>query len=288
MAAHRRPVSGFPFDDGAGGHAAVGITGDAVIVSFRKVPGIHELALLHGREIAAVFNDFLEKHHGAFLEFPDLFGQMSLFFQIDHLHQAVQSHECLARRVHPQDIVVMPGNVPALVRRDRALDVGGGHAGNQGVQDVGDGGLGHVGFHVPGVLLCPEFIALEQIAQGDGIGQIEPQLWGRRCRGRHRGKGNIFPGHAGRVGKRAVNGMLHQEFGHDLPGFLGRGIGIVGAVDLENPGISHDGLGLGSIHEGPVHVDVPVQHVVLGVLVGAVDAFLRKHHRDFRPGHAAT
>ena len=59
MAAYRGAVIGFPLDDAVGGHPAARVPGDTVVVSFRKVSGIHELTLFHRREIASVCNDFL-------------------------------------------------------------------------------------------------------------------------------------------------------------------------------------------------------------------------------------
>ena len=49
----------------------------------------------------------------------------------------------------------------------------------------------------------------------------------------------------------------------------------------------HDALGHGRVHEAAVHVDVAVEHVVLRVLVRAVDALLGEHDRDLGTGHAA-
>ncbi len=36
-----------------------------------------------------------------------------------------------------------------------------------------------------------------------------------------------------------------------------------------------------------MHVDISIEHVVLRVLVRAIDAFLGEEHGDFRPGKAA-
>ena len=93
--------------------------------------------------------------------------------------------------------------------------------------------------------------------------------------------------HADRRGKGAVHGVLDQEFRHDLPGIARRGVGVVRPVDLDHLGPGHDLLGLGRVDEGPHHVDVPIEHVVLGILVGAVHALLGEEHGDLRPGQAA-
>ena len=82
--------------------------------------------------------------------------------------------------------------------------------------------------------------------------------------------------------------MLNDEFRHDFPGLPGSGVGIVSAVDLRNIGPGHYFLGFTGIHKGTGHVDVPVKHIVLGILVGAVDAFFGKHHCHFRTRNAGN
>jgi len=61
----------------------------------------------------------------------------------------------------------------------------------------------------------------------------------------------------------------------------------VGAVDLGHVRGGHDALGHRRVDEAPHHVDVAVEHVVLRVLVGAVDALLGEHDGDLRAGDAA-
>lgn len=71
--------------------------------------------------------------------------------------------------------------------------------------------------------------------------------------------------------------MLHDQLRHDLPRLPGGGVCVVGAINLQHPGPGHNGLGLAGVHEGAHAVDVAVEDVVLGILVGAIDAFLGKH-----------
>ena len=81
--------------------------------------------------------------------------------------------------------------------------------------------------------------------------------------------------------------MLDKEFRRYLPGLFGAGIGIVGTVELKDAGISHDRFRLGGIHEGTMHVDVAVQDIVLGILMGSVYPFFGKENRYLRPGNTA-
>ncbi len=61
----------------------------------------------------------------------------------------------------------------------------------------------------------------------------------------------------------------------------------MGAVDLKHVDAGHEFLGLSGIHEGADHVDIAVEHVVLGVLVGAVDSFFGKEHGNVGTGYTA-
>ncbi len=179
----------------------------------------------------------------------------------------------------------MPGHIAPLVGGDGALDVGAGQHGDERINSVGADGFLDIRFDVARVLLGAHFEIGEEIAQGNRIGQVVPQL-GRRggIRG-NGGKTNQFPGHA--CGKRvgAVNAVLHKQFGHHQPTGFGGGVGIMGAVNLEDIRRCHDALGFRRIHKGAVHVDVAVQHVVLRVLVGAVHAFLGEQHCHFGTSH---
>ena len=78
--------------------------------------------------------------------------------------------------------------------------------------------------------------------------------------------------------------MLHQQLGHHQPARFGGGIGIVCAVNLEDLASRHHEFGFCRVHKRAIHVDVAVKHVVLGILVSAVNAFLNKQHGHFRTG----
>ena len=80
--------------------------------------------------------------------------------------------------------------------------------------------------------------------------------------------------------------MLHDQLRHNLPGFAGCGIGVMGTVNLEHVCPCHDSLGLTGIDEGSYAVDVTVEYIVLGILMGSVDSFLSKHNCNLRAGHA--
>ena len=79
--------------------------------------------------------------------------------------------------------------------------------------------------------------------------------------------------------------MLHEQLGRHLPGLPGRGIGVVCAIELQDAAVGQDPLRFGGIDEGAVHVDVPVEHIVLRVLVRPVHPLLGKQHRDLRTRH---
>ncbi len=182
VTAYRSAVVGFPRDDAVCGNAAVGIAGDTVSGALRKFTRIHELACGDRGKVAALVENFLEKQHRAFLQLAHPCGQLTLALDLDHAHESVDSHQRLPGRVHPGDVVVVPGNVAAFIGGDGALDMRRGHARQQRVHDVGNGRLAGIGLHVARVLLGAENIAVEQIAQGDGVRQVESQL-GRRRRG---------------------------------------------------------------------------------------------------------
>ena len=90
-----------------------------------------------------------------------------------------------------------------------------------------------------------------------------------------------------RHAERAVDRVLHQQLRHDLPRLDRGGVGVVRAVDLQHAHRAHDALGHGRVDKAAEHVDVAVEHVVLRVLVRAVDALLGEHDGDLGPGHAA-
>src|SRR5674476_1026548 len=207
---------------------------------------------------------------------------------MDGLREMVKlDREALLGCVHGGDVVVVPGHVAALVGRDRALDVGAREPADHEVHDVRDRGVAAVGLHVARVLLGAHLVLAEEVAEGDGVGQVHAHA-GRRGRvGRHGAQADVLFGHAhaDRVG--AVDGVLHKQLGHHVPGLHGHRVGVVGAVDLGHAYAGHHVLGHRRVDEAAVHVDVAVQDVVLRVLVGAVDALLGEHHGHLRPGDAA-
>jgi hypothetical protein len=152
---------------------------------------------------------------------------------------------------------------------------------------VRDRGLPRVGLHVARVLLGTHLVRAEEVSQRDGVGQVQPHArrW-RRVRWHRRERDGVF-GHADGLGVRAVDGVLNEELGHDLPRAHGRGVGVVRPVDLQDAGGGHDVLGHGGVDEAPVHVDVAIEHVVLRVLVRAVHALLGEEHGHLRPGDPA-
>ena len=98
----------------------------------RVLAGVDEVGLLDGGEVAALAEHRLEEQHGALLELPHAVAQLGgVPVQLDHVLQAVHADQRLLGRVHRGDVVVVPGHVAALVRRDGALDVGAGQAADQ-------------------------------------------------------------------------------------------------------------------------------------------------------------
>ena len=197
MTAHRRTVAGFARDHRTRAIAALRITCNPVAVAFGVKAGIDKLACRHGRVIAAIRQDLLQKQHGALLEFAHLFAQRPFLPHCHQIAESVESHQRLARGVYACDVVVVPGDVASLVRCNGALDVRRGEPRDQGIEHMGDAGLQGIGLHITRVLLGPETIVAEQLAQRHGIGQIKPQLRRRRCGRRHGGQGNQVSRHAG-------------------------------------------------------------------------------------------
>ena len=228
--------------------------------------------------------DLGQETDGSLLEVAHHAAQWTIPFDGHHLLDAVQGGPGLLDGLHAAHRVDVPGQVAAFVGGDGALDVGAGEHRDERVHGVGADRLGKVGLDVTGVLLGAHAVVAEQVAQGDGVGQVVPQLGGWRGTRRYGGQTDEILGHTDQGREHAVEAVLHHELGHDLPPVPGRGVGIVGAVDLEDPGPGHDLLRLTGIDIAAVGVDVAVQHVVLRILVGTVDAFLGEQDGHLRPG----
>ncbi len=288
VVADRSHVIGVAFDDAVRADAALAIAGDAVAVAFGVLGRVDEKALFHGGKVPAGFDDFFQKGHGAFLDVAHHFTQRAVVVERQQFLDAIQRRPGLFDGLHAADVVVMPRDVAAFVGGDGALDVGAGQHRDERVHGVGADGFLDVGFDVARVLLGAHFVFGEKVAQGHGVGQVVPQLGGgRRVRRDGRETNQVFV-HPGGDGEGAVQAVLNHQLGHDQPTGFGGGVGVVRAVNLENLRPGHHFLGLGGIHKRAVHVDVAIEHVVLRVLVRAVDAFFGKQHGHFGPGHAGN
>ncbi len=193
VVADGRHVVGGALDDGARRHAAVGVAGDAVVVRLRVLARVDEVGLLGGGEVAALAHHRLEEEHGPLLDLAHPRLELRrLAVDLDHLAQAVHPDEALPGRVHGRDVVVVPRDVASLVGRDRALDVGAGQAADHEVHGVGHRGLASVRLHVAGVLLGAHLELAEEVAQGDGVGQVHAHARRRRGVGRDRAQADVL------------------------------------------------------------------------------------------------
>ncbi len=179
----------------------------------------------------------------------------------------------------------MPGNVSSFIRRNSGLNIYPGELGDQHVEHVGNRCFSCGSLHVLGVHLGSHPISVTEIPQGNRIGQIHKYAWSRRCRGRNRRQANIAGLNLCFFREEAVDRMLYDELRHYLPGFSRRGVGIVSTVDLGDVCPGQNLLGFAGVHKGTDHIDVPIQHIVLGILVSTVDALLGKHDGHFRTGN---
>ena len=277
-----------PFVDVAEAYSAFDLSGDAVSVSFRILGGIHEEPFFYRFEITPYFQDFFHEQASSFLDFPGFFTQRPFHFQFHHVHEAVQAYHGLFGGVAGFHVIDVPGHVSTFIRGDGGLDIRPGQFGDQHVQHMGDGGFPGRGIHVFGVHLSPHFVAVTDLPQGNCVGQVhEDRGSRRRCR-RYGGQADVFRLDAHLFREEGVDGMLNDQFRHDLPGFSGGGVGVMGSVDLGNVSPGQDALGFTGIHKGPDAVDVPVKHVVLGILMGPVDSFFRKHDGHVGSCHAGN
>ena len=275
-----------PQHEGTRAHAALAVARDAVAVAFGILGAVHEETLFDSGEVAAVLDDLLQEGHGPLLEVAHHLAQGPFVIEGHELLDAIQGGPGLLDGLDAADVVVVPGHVAPLVRRDGGLDIGPRQHGDQRVHRMGADGLLDIGLDVARVLLGAHLEFAEEVAQGHGVGEVVPELGrGRRIGGDGGEADEVFV-HAHGYREGAVDAVLHHELGHHQPAGLGRGVGVVGAIDLEDAGAGHDALGLGGVHEGTVHVHVAVEDVVLGILVGAIDALFREEHGDLGTGHA--
>ncbi len=286
MVADRGEVIGVAGDDRVRADAALAIAGDAVAVALGVLGRVDEKALLDGCKIAANLDHFFQEGDGPVLDVADHLAQRAFQVQAEQLLDPIQGGPGLLDGLDAADVVVVPGHVAAFIRRDRALDVGAGQHRDQRVDGVGADGFFDIGFDIAGVLLGAHLVFGEEIAQRHRVGQVVPQLGGGRRVRRDGGQADQVFVHPDRDREGAVDAVLDHQLGHHQPAGLGGGVGVVGAVDLEDPRAGHHALGFGRVHKRAVHVDVAVEHVVLRVLVGAVDAFFGEQHGHFRSGHA--
>ncbi len=277
-----------PFVDVAESYSTFDFSGNAVSVSFRILGRIHEEPFFYRFEITAYFQDFFHEQAGSFLNFPGFFTQGPFHFQFHHVHEAVQAYHGLFGGVAGFHVIDVPGHVSSFVRGDGGLDICSGQFGNQHVQHMGDRRFPSGGIHIFGVHLSPHFIPVTDLPQGYCVGQVHEDRGSRGRRRRYGGQADVFWLDAHFFREEGVDGMLNDQFRHDLPGFSGGGIGVMGAIDLGNIGPGQDALGFTGIHKGPDAVDIPVKHVVLGILMGPVDSFFRKHDGHVGSCHAGN
>ena len=286
MVADRGEVVGVTLDDGSLGDTALAVTGDAVMVALREFCRVDEEPVLHGGEVPTDVQHFGEEPDGPLFEVADHGAQRPLTVDGDHVLDAVQGGPGLLDRLDTTDGVVVPGQVATLVRGDGALDVRARQHRDEGVDGVGADGFGEVGLDVPGVLLGAHLVLAEQITQGHRVRQVVPELRGRGSARRDRRQTDEILRHTHQHREYAVETVLDHQLGHDLPAMASGGIGVVGAVDLEDLGSRHHLLGLTGVDVAAVGVDVAVQQVVLRVLVSTVDSLLGEEDGHLRAGHS--
>ena len=288
MGGYRRHVIVFSFKDIAISYAAFNLSGDSIAVSRRVFRRIHEETFLHRLEVAADFHDFFHKQARPLFDFSGFFSQIAVLFQLHHFHQAVQSHQSLLGVIAGFDVVNMPWNVSSFIRGDGGLDVRSGQLGNKHVQHMADSRFSRGGTDIFGIFLRAHFIAVTDVPQRYRVRQVHVYTRRRRSRWRNGGKTDVFRLDSNLFREQSVDGMLYDQLRHNLPGFSGCSVGIVGAVNLQNIRPLHDLLGLAGVYKGTHAVNIPVQHVVLRILMGAVDSFFREHYRNIRACHAGN
>ena len=186
------------------------------------------------------------------------------------------------------DVVVVPRHVAALVGRDGGLDVGAGQPRDHQVHHVADGRVAGVGLHVAGVLLGAHLVLAEQVAQRDArrAGPCACRAPARRPAAPSRAR--CLPcGMPIDTENAQLMACWTSSSGMTFHALTAVALALCAPSICSMPHSSHDALGDGGVHEAAVHVDVAVQHVVLRVLVRAVDALLGEHDRDLGPRDAA-
>ena len=143
------------------------------------------------------------------------------------------------------------------------------------------------GFDVFCVHLRAHAIAGKEPPKRNRIGQVHIDARPGRRRRRHGGETNILLRHANLAGIQRVDRVLHHQLRHDLPGIPCGGVCVVRAVNLRHVAPGDELLTLRRVHKRAHHVDVAIDHVILRVLMAAVDALFREHNGDIRPSHAA-
>ncbi len=282
-----RHVVRFALDHRARANAALDFTGDAVPVSFGKQPAVYEHAPLDRGKIASLPDHLFQKQHGTLGQLPRFLFQIAVLFEFDHVHQPVEADQRLLGGVAGFDVVHMPGDVSPLVRRNRGLDVRACQLADHHVEHVRHRCLARAGLDVLRVHLRAHAVARKEPAQRNRIRQIHIDAGPRRCRRRHGREADVPLRHADLAAIERVDRVLHHQFRHDLPGVPRGRVCVVRAVDLRHVCPFDELLALRCVHKRTHHVDVAVDHVVLRVLMATVDALLREHDRNVRPGHAA-
>ncbi|MPN46795.1 hypothetical protein SDC9_194394 [bioreactor metagenome] len=143
------------------------------------------------------------------------------------------------------------------------------------------------GLDVLRVHLRAHAVTRKEPAQRNRIRQVHIDTGPRRRRRRHGGQADVPLRHTDLAAVERVDCMLHHQFRHDFPGVPRSRVCVVRTVDLRHVCPFDELLALRRVYERAHHIDVAIDHVVLRVLMAAVDALFREHDRDIRPSHAA-